>query len=233
MGDALRVVAHLGSRLAGDAPHLDSLLVYVASRLGGKGTVPGYKVDRRFPCPDTSKVRIPLLRETIAGHLVARCTSPIMSVPRSETVEHVAKRLAVEHAGLLDPSERLVVTTTNGWTKSYRLPLRGRDVERVVWLCVGTRREVLKALRYVPAVGKKISLGYGRVDRWECEILGVPPSRYWPWWIESEAGSVLMRPMPAGWNKLPRGLLGARQDFGACSDPYWHPERYGNILSPC
>ena len=232
MADALRLVAHLGSALAGDPPHLDALLVYVASRLGGKHAEPGYKIDRSRPCPDTSLIPIPLLRNRVGGQSVARCSSPIMPEPTAETVEYICKRIAVEHAGQLAPAERKVVSTTNGWTKSYRLPLRIRTVSCVVWLCVGDRREILKALRYVPAVGKKIADGYGRVARWECERLGDAPHRHWPWWIDSEAGPVLMRPLPVAAG-LPPGLLGARRDFCSVSDPYWHPDKYTEAVVPC
>lgn len=235
MLDALRVVAHLASPLAGDPPHLDALLVSVASRLAGKGgeVPPGYKVDRKYPCPDTSGIPIAVARADAGGFRVARCTSPVPDEPTGETVDHVAKRIGVEHAGLLAPDERKVVTTTNGWTKSYRLPLRVRAVARVAWLCVGDRRGVLKLLRYAPAVGKKVAHGYGRVARWEVERVGGVPHRYWPWWVESEAGPVLMRPLPADWGGLPDGLVGARRDFGACADPYWHPDRYAEVVVPC
>ena len=235
MDDALRVTAWLGSDLAGDPPHLDALLVYVASRLAGKGTVEGWKVDRSRPCPDTSAIEIPLRRREIAGLHVAMCTSPILDEVTSDRVEHIAKRIGVEHAGALAKDERTVVTTSNQWTKSYRLPLRVRSVRRVVWLCVGSklrgRRNLLNALKQVPAIGKKISDGYGRVATWECESLGQPPHDRWPWWIESEAGPVLMRPLPAA--QATPGLIGARPDFGACTDPYWHQDRYLEIIVPC
>lgn len=234
MGDALRVVAHMASPLAGDAPHLDSLLVYVASRLAGKGAgLEGYKVDRKFPCPDTSAIQIPMLRTRCGRFQVARCSSPILGEVTADTVEHTAKRIGVEHAGLLAEHERKVVTTTNHWTKSYRLPLRVRRVDRIAWLCVGDRRGIKSLLKYVPAVGKKCAHGYGRVARWEVERLGAVPHDRWPWWCDSDGGPVLMRPLPDGWVGLPANLIGARADFGACSDPYWHQDRYGEIVSPC
>lgn len=232
-GTALRVVAHLASPLAGDPPHLDSLLVYVSSRLGGKGAEPGHKIDRKHPVGPTDHIPIPVRRGRPAGAAVAYCSSPILPEPAAETVEYVCKRVAVEHAGMLAPGERKMVTTTNDWTKNYRLPLRVRRVACVVWLCVGNRREVLKLLKLVPGVGKKVADGYGRVSAWEAERLGDPPHPHWPWWVESEAGPVLMRPLPAGWEGLPPGLVGARADFGACNDPYWHPDRFRDVVSPC
>lgn len=232
--DALRVVAHLSSQLAGDAPHLDSLLVSVAARLRvPKDADPGAKIDRKFAAPEAGTVPIPLLREWVAGHLVARCTSPILDEPRDDSHAHIAKRIAVEYAGWLARGERKLVTTTNSWTKSYRLPLRVRLIPQVVWLCVGSRRELLSLIKEITGIGKKVAHGYGRVSRWECERIGEVPHDHWPWWIESEVGPVLMRSLPAAWDGLPRGLVGARPDYGACGDPYWHPDRYGEIVAPC
>jgi len=232
MADALRLMAHLATGFAGDAPHLDSLLVYVASRLGGKHTEPGYKVDRRYPCPDTSKIAIPLTRRFIGGFHVAMCSSPILGEVTDDRHEYIAKRLGVEHSGLLATDEQRMVATTNGWTKSYRLPLRTRSVKRVAWLCVGNRREILKSLRYVPAIGKKISNGFGRIVNWECEQIGKPEHQFWPWWIDSEAGPVLMRPLPLC-GELPKGLIGAKRGYGACVDPYWHSDRDCERVEPC
>lgn len=233
MADALRLVATLGSPLAGEPPHLDSLLTVILCRLAGKPEdLAGYKVDRRYPCPTDPVVNIPLARRQIGPWNVARATSPIMAEASSDYVEHYAKRIGVEHATMLDPLQRKVVTTTNEWTKSYRLPLRIRTVSQVVWLCVGNRKEILKTLKHVPSIGKKISYGYGRVTKWECDRLDISPHTFWPWWIASDSGPVLMRPLPLV-DTLPKNLHGARRDFGACIDPYWHPDRYGEIVVPC
>lgn len=234
MADALRVTAYLSSPLAGDPPQLDSLLTYALSPLLGKAAEPGYKVGRSRPCPDTSQIPIPVLRRRAGRWNVPTTSSPVLPEPVSDGVEYVCKRVAVERAGDLHPAERKVVTTTNDWTKSYRLPLRVRRVDRVVWFAAGSRREIVKLLNQIPAVGKKISVGYGRVARWEVERLqeGVP-HEWWPWWWHSEGGPVLMRPLPADWPGLPAELVGAKPGFGACVDPYWHPERFTEVVVPC
>jgi hypothetical protein len=41
-----------------------------------------------------------------------------------------------------------------------------------------------------------------------------------------------MRTLPAGpW--LPPDLIDFRPDFGAAVPPYWHPDRYTEIVVPC
>lgn len=237
MDDTLRVVAHLDSMLAGEPPMLDSLLVYLSCRMAGKPEgLENFKVDRSRPCPDSSNVPISLLRRNVAGWNIALCTSPILDEAIHDGTEHIAKRIGVEHSNLIAPTERKVVTTTKAWTKSYRLPLRVRRVDRVAWLCRGNARELRKSLKQIPAIGKKIADGYGRVASWEVERIEVDAHRYWPWWEWSEGGAgppVLMRPLPLAWDGLPANLIGARRDFGACVDPYWHGDRYTEIVVPC
>lgn len=236
MSDAILVEARLASPLAGDPPHLDSLLEHVLSRHHPKG-VPGHKIDRRWSAPAQAEIPIPILRHRIGQvvdggevreWVVARCSSPILSSADIETVEYINKRLSVENAALLDPSQRLIVMTTKGWTKSYRLPLRVRRVDRVRWFTVGDRRSVLVALRRVQWLGKKTADGYGRVVEWTVDRVEADCS----WFGPHESGPVLMRPLPIT-DDLPANLLGARRDFGACCPPYWHPERYTEIVTPC
>lgn len=224
----LLVTAHLASPLAGDAPHLDALLEWALSLHHPKG-IPGYKIDRARPAPPPGQVPIPVPRQWLGVYLVARCSAPILPVPAAEDNEYVCKRIGVEHAILLDPRARLVVSTTNSWTKSYRLPLRIRVLDRVRWFAAGNRHAVLSLLRReVKAIGKKVADGYGRVSWWEVE----PAVADYSWFAPSPAGEVLMRPLPLGpW--LPENLVGARRDYGACSPPYWHPDRYGEIIVPC
>lgn len=234
----LRVVAHLASPLAGNSPpQLDALLewclcFYIASISESRGV--GYsrsKITRADPCYGQGEIPIPIKRTWLGGWLVAHCTNAILSPVRHDGREFINKRIGVEHAELLAPNKRLVVSTTNSWTKSYRLPLRIRNVESIVWLCVGDRREIKRRLsKEVHSLGKKVSDGYGRVSGWEVEEADFDERI--TWYAAHESGEVLMRTMPVG-DWLPKNLVGAKRDFGACTPPYWHPERYTEIVTPC
>ena len=232
----LRVACRLTSPLAGEPPQLDALLEWALSPLFApdRPSPQGhFKITRSGPAPKQGALPIPLAQVWIGPWLVACCSNPILPVAAAETVEHVAKRLAVEHAGLLAPAARLVVSTTNSWTKSYRLPLRVRAVDRIVWLASGNRRKVQKALRDVKAVGKKVSDGYGRVAEWLVKDLDGPDRS---WWAPHPSGQVLMRTLPLlidGREWLPKDLLGWRRDYAACRPPYWHPERRAEVVVPC
>jgi len=219
----LKITAHLASPIVGDVPFLDAILEYeMAQRLGLAG-----KIQRHEVAPPYGQVHIPMLRRRIGGMLVPSCSSPICA-PQHEAVEYFAKRFAVEQAGLLDEKKRLVVAMSNSTYKSYRLPLHMRACDRVVWFAAAHRRPVLKLLKSVNSLGKKRSYGYGRVARWEAE----PWHEDWSWWLVTEKGSVLMRPLPLC-DDLPSDLIGYRRDFGACQPPMWHPDRYCERVVPC
>lgn len=233
--DGLLIKAHLASPLAGEPPHLDSLLEWALSLYHGRraGGRPGYKVDRALPAPPQAEIPIPIGRRSVTGEdgqvwEVARCSAPILATAHADEHEYTNKRIAVELAGLLDPAARTVVATTNSWTKSHRLPMRVRRIEVVAWFAVGNRKAVRRSLKKVQAIGKKPSVGYGRVREWTVERIDQDHS----WFAPSEVGPVLMRPLPVG-AALPEGLIGCRRDFGSAVPPYFHPDRYTEIWSPC
>lgn len=230
----LLITAHLASPLAGDPPQLDALMEWSLSpfaedfRNKQRQGVPHPRVDRGLPAPTQGNIRIPIEREWLGKFLVALASSPIVGNARVDSTDHICKRIAVEASGLLHEDERKVIAITNSWTKSYRLPLRIRTIDRVAWFASGTRQAVRKVLRDVQAIGKKVSDGYGRVREWIVEEVVVDQS----WFADTDAGRVLMRPMPVGpW--LPADILGGKRHFGACCPPYWHPERFGEIVVPC
>lgn len=232
-GRPLCLVARLISPLSGDAPHLDSLLVSVVSRIHYENPEPGSKITRSKPLPE-SNVIIPLYRKPIGGFGIAMASSPILAKPSDEWTEYTTKKLDSTHSGLLDPKCRTQIVLGNGWTKSYRIPSQIRRIDRVAWLCMGNRREILKALRSIKSIGENISFGYGRVAEWTCEEFKGETHEFWPLWIPNHLEqNVLMRPLPYRWEGLPQRLTGWRQDFGACSGPYWHPQLFTKIVNPC
>lgn len=227
MNRPLIVTARLSSPLAGVAPQLDALLESVLCRHTAKDA-DGYKIDRAGPAPPQRKIPIPVQWRQLGPWLVGRCSDPILAVPAHETVSHIVKKIAVEHASMLGPSSRVVVATTNSWTKSYRLPLRERLVGCVKWFAFGDRREILNVVRRVRSIGRKVSIGLGMVAEWTVETCEDDYS----WYAPTGRGPMLMRTLPVG-DWLPSGLIGARMDFGAAVPPYWHPERYTEIVVPC
>ncbi len=219
----LKVTCYLASPIAGDLPMLDALIEYQMAVFEGKL----YRIRKDGPVHRFGEIHIPMLLRRIGGLEVPACSAPIIG-PAPEHVEYFGKRLAVEYADLLAPGERKVIAITNSVYKSYHLPLIVRPVDRIVWFCVAKRRPILLALRGIKSLGKKRSQGYGVVARWEAEYVDEDYS----WYAPSEAGRVLMRPLP-DCDELPADLIGYRPDFGAVQPPYWHPDRYVERVVPC
>lgn len=220
-----KVTAVLGSPIAGDVPYLDAILEFEMAQRQGKACV----VRVSDPCPRLGSIHLPLCRGMFAGvDYIPRCSAPIY-VNRDERHEHYHKRLSVENAALLAEEERTKVPVGNTWTKSYRLPLKVVNADRVVWYVGGSKRRPLKSLlRSVHALGKKRSQGYGRVVRWEFEEV----EHDWSWFAPSPEGQVLMRVLPFA-ETLFENVIGYRRYFGGFAPPYWHPDRFLDVAIPC
>jgi hypothetical protein len=219
-----RVTAELSSPLAGDAPYLDSLLEHEMSQRQGKAQ----RLSRGSLAPEIGSVHIPCLRGEYAGcRGIPRCSAPIVG-PDTTRHEHFAKRIAVQHAGLLRDDQRLVIATGNTWTKSYRLPIRVGIARHVSWFVGGAKRRNLKSLLdSVVSIGHKRSQGYGRIASWSI----VEVEHDWSWFAMTEHGRLLMRVLP--YCDDIESCIGWRRWCGAYAPPNWHPDRVTEIAIPC
>jgi hypothetical protein len=238
----LKVTCWLNSPLAGDPPRLDALLEWVMSckmrsvleSSNGARHATGTVKACGVPVVPGA-IPIPLERRRVEGYqwMIPACSDPIIA-GAIDGVEHFAKRFSTENSSILAESERRIIVVSSGPLKSYRLPLRMRPVDRIVWFCAGRSGdrapgcEVRKLLRKVFAVGKKTSFGFGQIARWEVELI----DEDWSWFAPSEAGTVLMRTLPAS-ARLPRDLTGFKCAEGAPVAPYWMRENYCRTVVPC
>lgn len=238
----LKVTCWLNSPMASEPPRLDALLEWVMSMKmrtvmessRGDRHITGTVKARGMPV-SPGAIPIPLERRRVDGYPwpIPLCSDPIIGGV-IDGVEKFAKRYSAENSALLAESERRVVTVSTGPFKSYRLPLRMRPVDRIVWFCGGRTGDRAPAsvvrglLRKVFAVGKKTSFGFGQVARWEVELIDEDMS----WFARSDAGAVLMRTLPAS-ARLPRDLIGFKFSEGAPVAPYWMRENYARVVVPC
>jgi hypothetical protein len=221
-----KVTALLSSPIAGDVPYLDSIIELQMAFCQNKAR----PILRCEPAPPVGGIHIPCLRGDIGGVKgIPRCSAPI-AVELDSRHEHIAKRIGVEHAGLLSEAQRLSVATGNSWTKSYRLPLKVSNVDRVVWFVGGSKRRHLKSLlERVKSLGKKRSDGYGRVSCWGFDEV----EHDYSWFAPAEGGgTLLMRVLPHS-SDLPSDLVGFKRWFGGFAPPYWHPDRFLDVVVPC
>lgn len=220
----LRVEALLASPLCGDPPMLDAIIECESSF--HNGIAKSYQKWEQIP--EYGDIPSPILRRRIGGMLIPLCSSPIVS--EAPVHEFISKRYASELASFLDPKHRKKLDTSSGHWKSYHLPLKVRAASRVTWFAVGDRRGIWKLLQRVTSIGKKRSVGYGRISRWAVE----PIDRDISWFATDGDGEkmLLMRPLPHC-DDLPQNMTGYAVDYGAVQPPYWHPARYVERVVPC
>lgn len=223
---------------------LDAILEYVMSRRMGSvlASSQGERhLTRTALHPDLpvnpGAIPIPIDRRRVSGFPwpIPCCSSPIF-LAKHDGVDHYTRRPDFEPE-LICSGNRNVFYTGMGEFKSYRLPLRIRVIDRIVWFAMGRGRtrdrghaggasEVRKLLRKVSHIGKKNSQGYGRVNEWKVEI----QEDDWSWFAPSDGGKVLMRPLPLS---AVGNAVGFRRWFGAVVPPYWMPEAFTDSAVPC
>jgi len=223
MNGGVKVTATLGSPVLGELPFLDALIEYEMAMHHGMAD----KFERAIAIPAYGNIPSPILRRMIGGQLIPCCSSPI-ACHADNTVEYISKRLDVGMADCLDDKKRIKVNMTGGAYKSYHLPFPIQSITHIVWFAVGDRRGIKKSLHRMTSIGKKRSVGYGRVIDWTIEAV----EQDWSWFATTQSGIVLMRPLP-DCNDLPQDMLGARKDYGAVQPPMWHPSRYMDRVVPC
>ena len=229
----LVVTCELACQLAGQSPPmLDAILLCrwltlrtSWARFTRRDSVPNV-------LPHFAADRFPIGHTVVGKHVIPHASSPILSSVDDDRHHHFHKRFPVaEAARYCDPNERAVIATTMGITKSYRLPERIRMIERISWIVEGNLRELKNLLQDVYYIGRDRSHGWGAVKDWKVRqddrLAGA-------WWTAAhDGGAVLMRPMPLKWPARPANLIGWRNDFAACSPPYWHPRMHEEIVTPC
>jgi len=232
----LKITAILSGPVADYLPMLDGLLIEIASHCEGRQpprrderVTNRHRPNRCNPAPDPMDVpEIPLKRTVIGNWPVYHVSSPVYFSPTNR-VDYFGKRIGTERAGLLHLDHRKVVTTSNTWTKSYRLPVRVINTNHVVWFACGDREALQSALASVTHLGRKPSHGWGVARSWNVEEI----EQDYAWFAPDETGrNVLMRPLPLC-PDLPQDLDGWKLDYGAVCPPYWHRDRYCERVEPC
>jgi hypothetical protein len=174
-----------------------------------------------------SVLPVPLLWSWRGAWRVYHCSDAILA-PGVEETHHYSRQIGfLDHAGMVAPEHHKKVNLTGGEYKSCRLPQRVASVPEVRWLCFGDGKVIRSLLRRVTAVGRDTSQGWGTVAGWEVEDWPEDQSLV----ADSDRGPVLMRALPYVNGEPP--LLGSVRSYGACSPPYWHPDRYDDVVTPC
>jgi len=222
-----KVTAWLSSPLAGEPPMLDAILEWeLSARLGYKHH---NKLTRDIPLSELQKPPIPVSQRTINDVDVYCCSSPIIPVPDSEFVERLSKRIDTSEVSLmLAPENRKSLLVASGPYKMRYVPERIRLVPCVCWFIRGDRKGINKLLKSIYAIGKRRNVGYGIVNKWEFEDMG---DNDYSIFALRQGKKVLMRPVHCGYAL--DHVTGYKKTYGAPCTPYWHPDNYMEIATPC
>jgi CRISPR type IV-associated protein Csf3 len=211
----LRVTAELASGLAMSVPlALDALLG--AAMCQRDGIPPAATAEDLVP------LAVPLEREPGERFYLASCA--LGAVERVE-LQHTHRRFPVEQAQLMG-RQMGTLKITAGPAKSYRIPREVAHVvgDRLDWYAVGDVDAVRELLGWVTHLGRKRSVGLGRVRAWT-----VAPCDSWGEGFPVVRDGVPLRPLPADYP-------GVRGDWprqmGVVDMPYWLMERSEPCVQP-
>lgn len=213
--EPLRVEAHLGGALATveRVIALDSIL---AAAVALRDALP--------PPASASECRpieIPIAREPDGRFHLAS-----FAVADGEEYERrwINRRFPIAEAQQLGNDKLRRITLSTGPTKSYRMPMETRHVvgDTLTWWCVGEADRIRGLLDIVGYVGKKRSVGNGKVREWRVE-----PCEPWEGFPVVREGQPL-RPLPLDWP----GLVDPTPTPGVLTYPYWDWSRREDLAAP-
>lgn len=192
-----------------DRTHLDSILAFaaltdhpVASNYDGAAVVP-LPLDLAWVSPD--------------GRPLWACTPLMPAGEGVATREYWHKRYPSQRA---DFGDKLNAVTTAGRWKEYRVPVHAHSIDRLHALAIGHADAIERLLAVVTHIGKKGSMGYGRVARWS-----ITPSAH------TLDDVLAMRPVPVAYyaGRQPVGSLAINRGWTA---PYWYAPWWADCMVP-
>lgn len=192
-----------------DRTHLDAVLSFAA--LTVHPVASDYDQAAVIPLP------LDLAWVSAAGQPLWCCTPLTPAAPSLAAREYLHKRYPAHRAEF---GQRLNAVTTAGRWKEYRLPLNARGVTRIQARCLGHAEELRRLLEVVTHIGKKGSLGYGRVARWTVEEAAHDP-----------ADILAARAVPIDYyaGRSPVGILVPLQGW---TPPYWYAPWWRPCMVP-
>lgn len=184
------------------AIHLDALLASAVARRDGLPP----------PLDPTTMVRVEIPIERSPCGRVHMCSSSIFGVECRET-QYTNRRPPIAEYQTMGNERMRRVDIATGPNKGYRIP---RPVchlmaDEVRWYAQGDADAIRALLETVTHIGKRRSVGLGRVRSWS-----VTECAGWDGAPVVRDGKPL-RPLPSDWP----GLVEPRLTFGNLSYPYW------------
>ncbi len=213
--EPLHVTAYVPGQVRITAPiALDALLGYVVAT--SSGLAPAAHEGELRP------IEIPIAREPGGRFYLASFS--VCRVAARE-LRYTNRRFPIAEAQMFGHGiKRLQINA--GPSKSFRIPHEALHVEngRLDWFCIGDRGEIAELLTFVPYLGKRRGVGYGRVAEWT-----VTPCTAWDGFPVMRNGRAL-RNLPVDWPGLdPDALIVQRAPLDM---PYWTQTRAELVAVP-
>jgi len=189
--------------------HLDGILS--AAALTNHPQASAYDQAAVIPLP------IDLAWVSPQGRPLWACT-PLMPAGQGlATREYWHKRYPSHRAEFGDKVN--AVTSAGRW-KEYRVPIHAQQIDRLHALAIGNAEAVETLLAVITHIGKKGSMGYGRVARWS-----VTPG------VHDLADVLARRPVPVTYydGRQPVGTLALNRGWTA---PYWYSPWWADCMVP-
>jgi len=206
-GEPLRVTATIagGISLPDGQLALDSLLAAAVAL--SEGLDPPAHTES----PEFVEIEIPVQREPGGKFHLASFS---ISTPDAFETDWLNRRFPIEEGQALGGPKLRRVSLGTGPGKSYRIPRDRRHLEhdRLTWFCVGDAERIRHLLEWCPYIGKKRSVGLGRVREWRVETV-----ESWGDGFPIVLDGRPLRTLPAEWPGLQDPVIGYR----VLSFPYW------------
>jgi CRISPR type IV-associated protein Csf3 len=195
--------------------HLDGLLAYAV--------VLRDQIEPASVPEEILPVEIPVEREP--GGRFHLASASVAAVERT-AARHVVRRFPIEHEQAMGRAKS--VSVRSGTHRDYRFPLDTVYVQgdRLVWWALGDEGEVRALLSLIHYVGRKRSVGLGRVGRWSV----VPAEEMWDGFPVLGQDGAALRHLPPDWP----GLGAHSRRYGRLTYPYHHlGGKMVEIAAPC
>ncbi|GBL46271.1 hypothetical protein SFMTTN_2084 [Sulfuriferula multivorans] len=145
-------------------------------------------------------LRLPISKRSAGNTWVYAASALFPEGETAETFTHWRKRFRVGRAELTRGSPNLTNSTYRDWNMPMPLLL----THRMIGYAIGDRRDLIKLLRRIPALGKKRAHGHGRITGVEIERVDYDWSMTCEGramrWLPDPSGTRLVRPQPPYWN---------------------------------
>lgn len=190
-------------------PALDGLLAYAIAQ------------EHQLPPLDAQGDDAPTIEVPLARSACGRYHLATFGVAKQAkaSLQYIHRKFPVEVGQALSHEKTKTVDIATGRNKGYRLPVERvhLDTDQLWWFAIGHVGEVRNLLSWVTRIGKKRSMGAGKVRRWKV------------WGVEAwgtgfpvvSPGGLALRPLPLDHPEL----VEPRAGYGVMTFPYYQQHR--------